>query len=407
MGLKPMLALVDTSTRDRGRPRRGCAHTTVERRWSTCASRRLPTAPGVGAPPARHPSGWHPRTRMFGTDHVVRALGRRCNGGGDGTHVRKMSSRRLVSVAGLPLPSLSRRHRRLPPSAPRPRMTSGCPGHRPLEPSRLCGRTLEGNLYIYLEPASGLTSVTFYLDGGLLRIDPEEPGISRVDAQLGEATNVSALGAGRHVIVARGQGTTDHPVAIRATFSVPWDAEAGRPTRPGDAQPGGYGSREGDDVPPAARDLHDTSASEPRTATRSSRGAAGDSFLAGNGTVQNLFDGEAPPQPLRPVAEDPEGAHGVRACCPDHVTPARADPSQRSVPSQRQPVHRRGRRLPDDRSGDEETTTGWYGRSEASAAGIKQVSGTTTGWGAASTTTWNGPWCDKCDGGLMRWSKGT
>lgn len=314
----------------------------------------------------------------------------------------------LVSVASVPLTAISvpRASAAECTSTAHDLRVSRSPGRS--NSSRLCGRTLRGNVYIFLTPPRGLTSVSFSLDGGLLQIDDRSPwDFAGGAAGKAKLTNLSALGAGQHVIVARGEGTDGRPVAVRATFSVPSgcqgvDVRPGRGTLNRAASARGKGTtfclRSGTYTitAPVRPQDGDTFVGRGRKAT----------FLVGNGTVRNLFDGEALSH-FFVRSLNIRGAHGTRACAPDcgrAFKPA-AGITLRNVRCHHNdnlcigggggyPTIVLGSRI--DHNGLVRAFRG------VSAAGIKQVAGRMVVRGSRIHDNYgNGLWCDKCDGGLM------
>lgn len=274
--------------------------------------------------------------------------------------------------------------------------------------SRLCGRRLQGNVYIFLRASSGLRSINFYLDGALLHIDLDGPsdfaGGTETEAKL---TNVTAMGPGRHVIVARGQRTDGRPVAIRATFTVPSGCR-GVDVRPGR----GTLNRVA-----AARGKGTTFCLRKGTYTITSSVLAEDgdvflgkgrrsTFLVGNGSVRNLFDGEALSH-FFVRSLNIRGAHGVGTCAPDC---GRAFKPAAGITLRNVRCHHNdnlciggGGGFPTivlrsriDHNGLVHAFRG------ISAAGIKQVAGSMIVRRSHIHDNYgNGLWCDKCDGGLM------
>jgi len=274
--------------------------------------------------------------------------------------------------------------------------------------SRVCGRTLRGNVYIFLKPARGLRNVTFYLDGGLLHIDRAAPwDFAGGTSGTAKLTNVTAMGPGHHVIAARGRRSDGRAVVSKATFTVP------RGCRGVDVPPGrGTINRAASD-----RAAGTTFCLKSGTYTITSSVAAqdGDAFigrgrnstyLLGDGTVQNLFDGE-PTAHFFVRSLDIRGADGDASCAPDC---GRAFKPSAGITLRDVRCHHNdnlciggGGGFPtavlNSRIDHNGLVSAFRG---VSAGGIKQVSGTAIVRGSRIHDNFgNGIWCDKCDGGLM------
>jgi len=273
---------------------------------------------------------------------------------------------------------------------------------------RLCGRTLRGNVYIFVRPAQGLRRVTFHLDGGFLHVDRSAPwDFAGGSSSTAELTNVTGMGPGRHVIEARARRSDGRRIVISATFNVP------------------AGCR-GVDVPPGRGTLNRSASDRAKGTTFCLRGGTytitssvaaqdGDAFigrgrrttfLVGDGTVQNLFDGE-PTAHFFVLSLNIRGADGDGVCAPDC---GRAFKPAQGITLRNVRCHHNdnlciggGGGFPTvvlnseiDHNGIVKAFRG------VSAGGIKQVSGTMIVRGSRiHDNLGNGLWCDKCDGGLM------
>lgn len=274
--------------------------------------------------------------------------------------------------------------------------------------TRLCGRTLRGNVYIFLRPGVGLSKVSFHLDGGLLHIDRGAPwDFAGGSGSKADLTNVTGMGPGRHVIEARARRSDGRKVVIRATFSVP------------------SGCR-GVDVPPGRGTLNRSAASRAKGTTFCLRGGTytitssvaaqdGDAFigrgrkttfLVGDGTVANLFDGE-PTSHFFVRSLNIRGADGDGGCAPDC---GRAFKPAAGITLRNVRCHHNDNLCIGGGGGFPtivlNSTIDHNGLVSAfrgvSAGGIKQVSGTMIVRGSRiRDNLGNGLWCDKCDGGLM------